>query len=65
MWKAVSNLVIGLILLLAVLLGIPQDAYRAYHKTTDRWRLFMYYQTARHFGVPEALDRYGAEPKNK
>lgn len=64
MWKGILSIVIALCVLAVVFLGMPQDAYRAYYRTTsvDRWRLFMYYQTARHFGVPEALDRYGVAP---
>ena len=44
--------------------GIPQDAINAYLKTPkgDRMRAFMYYQTARHEGVPTALFKYGIEP---
>jgi len=56
--------IVGFLIVLFIW-GVPQDGYRAYTGTHegDRWRLFHYYQTARHEGVPAALERYGVEPK--
>lgn len=50
-----------LLLSLPALTWTIEDSYRAYKGTQegDRWRLFMYYQTARYEGVQVALDRYG------
>ena len=58
-------LLFALVMLLPLFfLGVPQDAIRAYRGTHagDRVRLFQYYQTARWYGVPAALDLYGVEP---
>jgi len=52
---------------LGMITGVIPDTYHAYTRTHqgDRWRLFMYYQTARHFGVPSALNSHGINPESK
>jgi len=58
-----------IVFFLAIVLSVPvtEDGYRAYKGTQagDRWRLFMYYQTARYEGVPVALEKYGVKPDER
>ena len=51
------------IALMVVLVPTAQDAVRAYKvsENDDGIRLFKYYTTARYYGVPVALERYGVK----
>lgn len=43
--------------------GVCMDAARAIREPAgDRMRMFNYFQAARHYGVPYALEHYGVEP---
>lgn len=48
---------------MVVLVPTAQDAVRAYKvsENDDGIRLFKYYTTARYYGVPVALERYGVK----